>query len=95
MKNQSYLNGVLTVIAVCLVLLTLSAIGIIPTASASTTMKNFYVPVNADGSINVRFEQDEQVKVNIEAVAGINLWSSYMQNKTQVPIPIKMIEPAR
>jgi hypothetical protein len=36
MKQLSYLNGVLTVIATCLVLITLAVTGVIPKANAAT-----------------------------------------------------------
>jgi hypothetical protein len=35
MTSQKYLNGVLTVIAFCLVILTLSAVGVFPKANAA------------------------------------------------------------
>jgi len=61
MRKLNYLNGVLTVIAVCLVIITLSVLKLIPAANASPINKaTVNLPVNADGTINV----------NITAVAG-------------------------
>ena len=70
MKNLSYLNGVLTVIAICLLLLTLSATGIIPKATASTQSGYATVPVNADGSIKVKIDTQSIIKVNISQLSG-------------------------
>jgi biopolymer transport protein ExbD len=61
MKKLNYLNGVLTVIAVCLVIITLSVLKLIPAANANPNNRaTINLPVNADGTINV----------NINAVAG-------------------------
>lgn len=69
MSNSKYLNGVLTVIAVCLVILTLSVIGVFPKANAASSKSHFVtVPVNADGSINVQVTTP--TKVDITSVAG-------------------------
>jgi hypothetical protein len=68
MKSSTYLNGVLTVIAVCLVLLTLAATGLLPAAYANDGNKKMVqVPVNSDGSINVKFVKGETMDVNIES----------------------------
>jgi hypothetical protein len=77
MNNLKYLNGVLTVIAVCLVLLTLSVIGVIPKAVASTANKFASVPLNADGSINVRIDPQTVMDVNIVQLRGYEVPVKY------------------
>jgi len=91
MKNLKYLNGVLTVIAVCLVLLTLSVIGVIPKAAASTSTKFATVPVNPDGSINVHLvEPQEGMKVDITKISGHPIkMPSGLTFDTPWPIPVK------
>jgi hypothetical protein len=92
MRSQKYLNGVLTVIAVCLVLLTLSVLGVIPKASASSPAKFATVPVNADGSINVRMDTSRIIPVNIvrlnstsiPVVLGTAVLPSYVINTVKV-----------
>jgi hypothetical protein len=92
MKSQKYLNCVLTVIAVCLVLLTLSVLGVIPKASASSSAKFATVPVNADGSINVRMDTSRIIPVNIvrlnstsiPVVLGTAVLPSYVVNTVKV-----------
>ncbi|UAY53049.1 hypothetical protein [Ferruginibacter albus] len=76
MKQIKYLNGVLTVIAVCLVLITMAVTGIIPTAKAGDSRKQVTVPVNVDGSINVKVLHSDPVDVNISQVGGFNISSS-------------------
>jgi hypothetical protein len=68
MKQIKYLNGVLTIIAVCLILITLAVTGLLPSANAGTaTGKYLQVPVNPDGSINVKFSPNDVLDVNIES----------------------------
>jgi hypothetical protein len=56
MKTDIYTKTVLTIIAICLVVLALGNGGFIPEAQAEIKSKPKYVmvPINADGSINVR-----------------------------------------
>lgn len=72
MKQIKYLNAVLTVIAACLVLITLALTGLIPSANATpktnASTKFVQVPINEDGSINVRFSPKSTIDVNIESV---------------------------
>jgi biopolymer transport protein ExbD len=68
---MKYLHAVLTVIAVCLVLITFAVTGILPMANARETNPRFVaVPVNADGSITVKFVKEETMDVNIDEVNG-------------------------
>ncbi|MDP3667669.1 MAG: hypothetical protein Q8R50_13390 [Sediminibacterium sp.] len=68
---MKYLNAALTVIAVCLVLITFAVTGIIPAANAKNTNPHYVsVPVNPDGSINVKFVKGDVMDVNIDEVGG-------------------------
>lgn len=70
MKTDLYTKAVLTVIAACLVLLVMDTT-LIPTATAAApalpAAGRTYglVPVNADGSVTVRFQNREALPVNI------------------------------
>jgi hypothetical protein len=65
------------VIAVCLVLITFAVTGILPSALARESNPRFIsVPVNADGSINVRFVKGQTMDVNIEEINGSSVWGS-------------------
>jgi hypothetical protein len=77
MNNLKYLNGVLSVIAVCLVLLTLSVIGVMPKATASTANRYAAVPLNADGSINVRIDPQTIMNMNIVQLRGYEVPVKY------------------
>ena len=98
MKYIKYLNAVLTVIAACLVLITLAITGIIPATSAKETNPRFMsIPVNDDGSINVRFVQGDVMDVNIEEVGGWNTWGRVKVDIEKVdgssvdnPLPVKI-----
>jgi hypothetical protein len=71
MKSVKYLNAVLTVIAVCLVVITMSVSGLIPKASANDNNKRYVsVPLNDDGSINVKIDKADVLDVNIESCDG-------------------------
>ena len=89
MKQIKYLNGVLTVIAICLVLITFSLTGLIPSAKAgsqnSSLNKFVQVPVNPDGSINVKLNPKDVLDVNIESCST----SAFMYAE---PIEVKIKE---
>lgn len=85
---MNYLSGVLTVIAVCLVLITFAVTGIIPSANAKeTNPRTVTVPVNPDGSITVKMAKGEtiDVNVNLATVAGRDF------NSSNIPVEIKNI----
>lgn len=76
MKTDFYTKTVLTIIAVCLLILTLQNVDIIPKAYASeptkylnaSNSKNYgLVPLNADGSIDVNIKSAQTMDVNIES----------------------------
>ena len=88
MKSIKYLNGVLTVIAICLVLITLGVSGLLPKSYASdkppvNEKKYISVPSNADGSINVKII-NSTMDVNIEEVGGIRTLGDVPVNITEV-----------
>ena len=75
MKCKLYNQIVLTVIATCLIILVLKDVDVIPTAYAGkkedVQLSKFgYVPMNADGSINVKLVNMETLNVNIDEVGG-------------------------
>lgn len=73
MSATKYLNAVLTVIALCLTLITLVVTGLLPTAKANPPQdigRFVTVPLNPDGSLNVKLVNSEPMDVNIKEVAG-------------------------
>ncbi len=78
MKSDFYTKTVLTIIALCLSILTLQSIDIIPKAYAKENNKNDLkllpnknygvIPVNADGSINVNLKSSTTMDVNIRNI---------------------------
>jgi hypothetical protein len=74
---MKYLHAVLTVIAVCLVLITFAVTGVLPVANAHESNPRFIsVPVNADGSINVKLVKGQPLDVNIDEINGSSIWGS-------------------
>lgn len=74
MKTDLYTKSVLTVIAICLIIIVLKHIDIIPNAFANTpkttlmnNMNYGLVPLNADGSIDVNIKSSSIMDVNIES----------------------------
>jgi len=92
MKNLKYLNGVLTVIAACLVLLTLSAVGLIPKANASNSTRYATVPVNPDGSITVKIDPASSENVNIKWIGGLELSSITIHSQQTPYIPVIVLK---
>ena len=75
MKTDRYLKVILTVIAVCLVVLTLQNMDMIPRAHAErpvATSPNYaLVPLSADGTVEVKIKSiDDVLDVNIQKVGG-------------------------
>jgi biopolymer transport protein ExbD len=71
MKHIKYLNAVLTVIAICLILITSAVLGLFPTATAKEQNRNYAtVPVNADGTISVKVVTGEPINVNLKEIGG-------------------------
>ncbi|MBH8557483.1 hypothetical protein [Hymenobacter negativus] len=74
MKTDLYTKTVLTIIAACLVVLVMKEVKLIPEAVAAAPMlpvagRNYgLVPVNADGSVTVRFQTREAMPVNIVGI---------------------------
>ncbi|MCL9805780.1 hypothetical protein NAT51_12595 [Flavobacterium amniphilum] len=96
MKTDLYTKTVLTIIAVCLTVLTLQSIDIVPKSYASgnektaitTAPKNYgLVPVNEDGSIDVtitRISTTDELDVNIDEIGG-----GFLSHGGPVPVTIK------
>jgi hypothetical protein len=96
MASQKYLNGVLTVIAFCLVILTLSVVGVFPKASAAPTSSKFVsVPLNADGTMNVNVVNTADVNVantadvNIKSIAKQDIVQDNPYSSTKGTMPIR------
>lgn len=74
MKTDLYTKAVLTVIAACLLVLAGKQVNLIPEATAATPAAPVaghsygLVPVNADGSVTVRFQAQEAMPVNIVGI---------------------------
>ena len=84
MKSIKYLNMILTVIAFCLCAITASLFGFIPTANGNSRDSHFTtIPVNPDGSISVRWVNNETLDVNIDEINGHSL------NYATIPVNIK------
>jgi hypothetical protein len=84
MKTDTYLKAVLTVIAACLVLLTLQNLQLIPSVQATTPERQpVMVPVNADGRVEVVIKGfDEDLSVNVEKIGGYGCYNG-------IPVIIK------
>ena len=70
MKTDLYTKVLLTIIAFCLVIILIRDIDFLPIANAATTDPNLgqqygLVPVNEDGSINVKINQGELIDVRL------------------------------
>ena len=90
MKTDAYTKSVLTVIALCLVILVLRGIDLVPRATAGPGASRQGIPtdrpifVNNDGSINVRLQGIEgPLNVNVSAVGGNRVYGDKLpvQNK--------------
>ncbi|MGY3089811.1 hypothetical protein ACVWYF_002859 [Hymenobacter sp. UYAg731] len=74
MKTDLYTKTILTIIAACLVVLAMRGVKFIPEVVAATPAlpvagRSYgLVPVNADGSVTVRFQTAEAMPVNVVGI---------------------------
>lgn len=91
-KMDNYKKSVLTVIAICLTILTLKQLDFLPKAYAgepsineNKSFANYgLVPLNKDGSIDVNIKSsNETVTVNVEEVGGFWVGGSTLPVKVK------------
>lgn len=82
MKTDFYTKVVLTVIASALTIIAFQNADIFPKANASKVTGFATVPVNPDGSINVKMM--DNMKVDIAAVGGSSIYSSLPINLKEI-----------
>jgi len=72
MKSNKLKNILLGIIAINLTLITLIQLSIWPSTANATDLNANYglVPLNEDGSINVRLSASDVIDVNIDEVGG-------------------------
>jgi hypothetical protein len=86
MKNSdTYTNVILSIIAFCLVLIVLQNVTFVQTAQATSAVPHGYglVPLNEDGSINVRLIDQNRIDVNIHSIGGNYIYGSSLNVKIQ------------
>lgn len=83
MKTDLYTKIVLSVIAGALSAIAFQNANVVTTANASKTTPGFLnVPVNPDGSINVKMM--ENMKVDIAAIGGSSIYGALPMNLKEV-----------
>ncbi|WP_458329978.1 hypothetical protein [Peijinzhouia sedimentorum] len=86
MKNSdTYTKTILTIIALCLMLLVFQNVSFVNTAQANSEIPNSYglIPLNEDGSINVRLIDQNRIDVNIRSIGGKDIYSSTLNVQIQ------------
>lgn len=85
MKTDIYTKTVLTVIAVALVTLVFQNTKLVNEAKADKTNFNKFatVPINTDGSINVKLSSD-QMDVNIKSIGGSSVYGALPINLKEI-----------
>ncbi|WP_106791421.1 hypothetical protein [Aquimarina sp. Aq78] len=70
MKTDTYTKSIITIIAICLVIIVIRDIDIIPKAHANNVPTTNYglLPINDDGSITVRLSNTDEIDVNIKNI---------------------------
>ena len=87
MKTDKYLKVVLTIIAGCLVVLTLQNLNLFPSAHAGAKITGeapyALVPLNPDGSMDVTVKSfQDDLNVNIEKIGGYGCYNG-------IPVVVK------
>ena len=85
MKPDFYTKTVLTIIAVALIILVIQNTTMVNEAKADKTNFNKFatVPVNDDGSINVKLISDE-MDVNIKSIGGSSVYGALPMNLKEI-----------
>ncbi len=86
MKNtDSYTKIILSIIAGCLIILVFQNMTLVPTAQANNAVPDGYglVPINEDGSINVKFTDQNRIDVNIHSIGGSLIFGNTLNVKVQ------------
>ena len=76
MKTDAYTKTVLTIIAVCLLFIAGKQLDLVPKAYGAGDVNFATVPLNEDGSMNVRvlsLDEDAEMGVNIEECSDFPL----------------------
>ncbi|MFC2186216.1 hypothetical protein ACFCT7_02785 [Fulvivirgaceae bacterium LMO-SS25] len=84
MKNSdTYTKTILTIIALCLMLLVFQNVSFVNTAQANSEIPKSYglIPLNEDGSINVRLVEQNRIDVNIRSIGGNYIYGSTLSVK--------------
>ncbi|WP_025741159.1 hypothetical protein [Aquimarina pacifica] len=70
MKTDNYTKFITTIIAICLVIQVIKDFNPIAKTYANNSSKASYgiIPINADGSINVRINNTDEINVNIKNI---------------------------
>ena len=88
MKTDLYTKTILTVIAVALIVIAFQKVDLFPTANASSEGASkpnsafISVPVNPDGSINVKMM--DNMKVDIAAIGGSSVYGALPVNMKEI-----------
>ncbi|HLC84113.1 MAG TPA: hypothetical protein VJI69_09800 [Bacteroidia bacterium] len=84
MKTDLYTKTLLTVIAIALVALVFKNTSIVSEAKADKTNFSRYasIPLNEDGSINVKLVSD--MDVNIKSIGGSNVYGTIPMNLKEI-----------
>lgn len=83
MKTDTYTKFIITVIAICLVIIIIRDTDMISKAYANTPSLTNYglIPINDDGSINVKLVNSNEIDVNIK---NIDTYDELKVNLTSV-----------
>ncbi|WP_108869736.1 hypothetical protein [Aquimarina aquimarini] len=70
MKTDTYTKFVISIIAICLVIIVIRDTDIIPKAHANSTSTTNYgiIPINDDGSITVKLSNSDEIDVNLKNI---------------------------
>lgn len=85
MKPDFYTKTIITVIAVALIILVIQNTNLVNEAKANKTNFNKFasVPVNDDGSINVKLISD-QMDVNVKSIGGSSVYGALPMNLKEI-----------
>ncbi len=95
MKTDYYSKCILSIIALCLIIIVIRDIDIFPKAYAKGPISNNYglIPINDDGSITVRIKNTSDIDVNIKNISTFDKLKVDIKNiSTQDKLDINIDE---
>ena len=92
MQSQTYSNFMLTLIAIGLVVIAFRGVGLFEDLNASEEYNSQMLPLNEDGSVNVRLTNLDEIEVDITGISTFDELDVKVVDMEGGPVKVKLEE---